>query len=73
METSLKIKIINALSRKLLDSQDLRYGVDENPSLSAIRSVESTVGAYHWPLFFLVGSLPFVENMHVKAPEYKSN
>ena len=44
-------------------SNDL--SIDVNPSLP--RSVESMVGAYHGPLFFLVGSLPSVENMHIGA------
>ncbi len=36
METPLKSKKINELFSKSFNSRDLRYGVDENPSLSAI-------------------------------------
>src|SRR5579863_3195732 len=37
METSLKRKKIKELFSKSFDSCDLRYGADENPSLSAIK------------------------------------
>jgi hypothetical protein len=47
-----------------IHSQWFTFGCE---SLPPIRSVESTAGAYHRPLLFLVGSLPFVENMHTGA------
>jgi hypothetical protein len=48
IETSLKRKKIKELFSKSFESHNLRYGVDKNPSLSAIESLKSAI----YPLIF---------------------